>query len=668
MTDNTKFALMYGAGNIGRGFIGERFYLSGYRTVFVDINDDVVNAMNRGGEYPLYITNGGEYDETMIKNVSAINGKDAAATAAMIARCDVAATAVGVNVLPYIAGNLADGIIERYESGKLPLNIIICENMIDCDKYLRSLIKAELDKRGVCADVTAYFADSVGLIEASVGRMVPQTPDYLRERNFLSVCAERYGVLPIDADAIVGELPNIDGVVPKSNFEFYIKRKLYMHNMSHAALAYLGFQKGYEFIAECAEDEEIIAVVKGALSESAAALSAEFGADITELDEHAADLLHRFKNKLLGDTVARVGKDTIRKLSPKDRLTGAYMLARKHTIGGENIYRGIKAALKFAPPPDFDPQSHEVSEYAKAHGEAEAMKKYCGITPHSTAVRIHQLSQRGNRSQMMSYVIEIESCDEKHIVVIDGGTKNDAEYLHGYLQGLCGEIPRVDLWILTHAHSDHTDAFYEIVKNYSGDFVIEKLMYNFPSADITAEHDPHGSADAIRMLEQLLPQIEKDTRVIKAEQGAILTVGGASFEILYTPRTPSPEFTVNIANNASTVIRMESMGQSVLFLADLGEEAGAKMLKTVPHEKIKSDFVQMAHHGQSGVSREFYDVCAPRACLWCTPEWLWNNDAGGGYNTHTWTTVETREWMAAVKHHFIAKDGTKIIELPYTFR
>jgi len=370
---------MYGAGNIGRGFIGERFYLSGYRTVFIDINDEVVDAMNRDGAYPLYVTDGDEYAETTIQKVSAVNGKDVSAVACKIAQCEVMATAVGVNVLPYIASNLANGIVKRYEAGKIPLNIIICENMIDCGKYLRSLIQTEFDKRAVSSDVTDYFARDVGLIEASVGRMVPQTPGDLREHNLLSVCAEPYGVLPIDADAVVGELPAIDGVQPRGNFEFYIKRKLYMHNMSHATLAYLGFEKGCEYIAEAAENSEIYETVKAALSESAQALSLEFNADIAELHEHAADLLHRFKNKLLGDTVLRVGKDTIRKLSPNDRLTGAYLLSKKHGLDAANIHKGIKSALKFSPPMEFDPQSYEVSEFAKEFGEDEAMKKYCSI-------------------------------------------------------------------------------------------------------------------------------------------------------------------------------------------------------------------------------------------------------------------------------------------------
>lgn len=374
-----KTAIMYGAGNIGRGFIGERFYLSGYHTVFVDINEEILNLMTADGCYPLYTTDGDKYKESIIKNISGVNGRDADTVAEQIAGCDIMATAVGVNVLPYIAGNIAAGIIRRYESGEKPLNIIICENLINCDKYLRKLILEHLEKIGADQKIISYFNESIGLIEASVGRMVPQTPDEIKAKNPLSVCVEAFCTLPVDADAIKGDFPELNGVEPKPHFELYIRRKLYMHNMSHAILAYLGFQKGYTYIWEAAEDNEIYAIAEAALHESAEALSIEYNADIDELNAHSADILSRFKNKLLGDTVLRVGKDTIRKLSPNDRLTGAYTLARKHGINAEHIYSGITAALKFNPPEDFDPQSHEVFEYAKEFGNEAAMKKYCNL-------------------------------------------------------------------------------------------------------------------------------------------------------------------------------------------------------------------------------------------------------------------------------------------------
>jgi len=117
------------------------------------------------------------------------------------------------------------------------------------------------------------------------------------------------------------------------------------------------------------------------------------------------------------------------------------------------------------------------------------------------------------------------------------------------------------------------------------------------------------------------------------------------------------------------VFRMEAAGQSVLFTGDLGVEGGNQTLETVFAEKLRADFVQMAHHGQNGVGRNFYEAVLPKGCFWSTPVWLWNNDAGKGYNTHSWKTVEVRGWMEelGVKTHFINKDGTCVVTLPYRF-
>ena len=90
------------------------------------------------------------------------------------------------------------------------------------------------------------------------------------------------------------------------------------------------------------------------------------------------------------------------------------------------------------------------------------------------------------------------------------------------------------------------------------------------------------------------------------------------------------------------------------------------MLETVPAQELRADFVQMAHHGQNGVKQSFYQAVSPRACLWNTPDWLWDNDAGGGFNTGPWRTVEVRGWMEqlGVRHHFVSKDGEQAISLP----
>ena len=281
-------------------------------------------------------------------------------------------------------------------------------------------------------------------------------------------------------------------------------------------------------------------------------------------------------------------------------------------------------------------------------------------------VQMHFLAQKDRptpRTQMMSFLIVTE---HRHAIVIDGGNKQDTEYFHGYIQGLLGPRPHIDLWILTHAHEDHTDVLYEMLRRFPDDFTLDTLVYHFPSCAFARQYDP-DSAHTVTELEELKPVLlQKGTRLCVPEKGDVLEVDGVRLTVL---RTFNPQFTGNVMNNASMVFRMDACGQSVLFTGDLGIEGGEETLRTVPAELLRCDFVQMAHHGQQGVNRRFYEAVHPKACLWATPLWLWENNAGKGFDTHIWKTVEVRGWIEemGVKHHFINKDGTQVIELPYPF-
>ena len=120
-------AVMYGAGAIGRGFIGQKFYLSGYDTTFIDVNMTVVDAINAAGEYPVYVTGKDGYDEQPVKNVDAVDGRDNEKVIKTIAECDILATALGVNVIKFVAPLIAKAVEKRYADGGKPLNILICE-------------------------------------------------------------------------------------------------------------------------------------------------------------------------------------------------------------------------------------------------------------------------------------------------------------------------------------------------------------------------------------------------------------------------------------------------------------------------------------------------------------------------------------------------------------
>lgn len=335
-----KKAVMYGAGNIGRGFIGMLFSQSGYEVSFVDVAEQVVNTLNREHSYPVRIVSSEGYEDIEVKNVRAVNGNDTGAVAEAIAECDVMATAVGVNILKFIVPNLAAGIRERKNRGGGPLNLIICENLMDANKVLEGMLKEVLTP-----EERDWFDGNVGLVEASIGRMVPVQTEEMKDGNPLRVCVEAYGFLPVDKAGFKGEIPQIQNMIPFEPFDFYIKRKLYVHNMGHAVCAYLGLYLGKKYIYEAIDNADIQLMVTEAMTESALALSKRYQVPLEELLLHGQDLRMRFTNSALGDTCARVGGDPRRKLSPADRLTGASRLCMEEGIFPAFVSAGTAGAV-----------------------------------------------------------------------------------------------------------------------------------------------------------------------------------------------------------------------------------------------------------------------------------------------------------------------------------
>ena len=334
-------AVMYGAGNIGRGFIGAVFARSGYEVTFIDIAKETVTALRQEGRYPVRVLSDmGSKEDTWIEGVRAVDGRDLEQASDTIAGADIMATAVGVRALPLIAPVIAEGLRKRFVRSEAPLNIIICENFINANRILSGFIKEHLNGKD-----RTIFDKRVGLVEAAIGRMVPLQTGEMQDGNPLRVCVEAYGFLPVDRNAFIGKPPSLKGLVPFDQFDFYIQRKLFVHNMGHAICAYLGMLSGNRYIADAINRPEVLCITQNAMLESARALSAKYGMPLEDLIAHIQDLLCRFSNRALGDTCARVGADTERKLGPKDRFIGALKCCGEQGVIPAFISAGAAAAF-----------------------------------------------------------------------------------------------------------------------------------------------------------------------------------------------------------------------------------------------------------------------------------------------------------------------------------
>ena len=274
----------------------------------------------------------------------------------------------------------------------------------------------------------------------------------------------------------------------------------------------------------------------------------------------------------------------------------------------------------------------------------------------NTFGELYQLPTKTSQ-QSMCYVIKTR---EGKIIVIDSGNIGDGSYVLSFLKQVTGKtVPHVDAWFFTHLHGDHTNAFYTIATEYLDSITVDKFYYTFALDDewYTSKGLSLGSVNNFRTAIAKFPNSQKITMV----EGDRYVYDGFTFDVLLTMNSGFA-IPTNYLNNTSTIIRMTAGAQTVLFLGDAGTEEGAFLLSKYG-SALKSDFVQMAHHGQAGVEKDVYQAIAPTACLWPTPAWLYNNTNG------TYKTLEVRAWMEelGVKYHFIDKDGLQTIKFPYVF-
>ena len=252
-----------------------------------------------------------------------------------------------------------------------------------------------------------------------------------------------------------------------------------------------------------------------------------------------------------------------------------------------------------------------------------------------------------------SFILE---CGET-LLMVDGGFPSETPYLYEYLKALGGHITA---WFITHFHDDHMGALLTILQEHP-DVAVDGVYFNFPSDEFLHTHIPDG-CDMLEDLRRVTA--ERNIPTVTVQKGDVFTFDRDRIRVPVL-RTPDESITFNPINNSSIVFRFEVDGKSILFLGDLGIEGGSQLLDMYP-EGLHADFLQMAHHGQDGVSEACYAAIRPNYCLWPTPSWVWDNMGPRGYDTGCFTTLFTRGWMSAlrcVKRHYLMIHGTHVIDL-----
>lgn len=381
--------VLFGAGKIGRSFIGQLFARSGFEVVFADIFEPVIEALNQRGSYTVVIKKQEGDENIEVKNVRGVPASDREKIAAELADCTLTAVSVGQKGLMGVAPALADGLLRRMELyGLRPLDIILAENMRDANIFIENLLKEHLP-----ADFP--LNEMVGLIETSIGKMVPIMPVAVQQSDPLLVYAEAYNTLILDKKAFKNPIPEVTGLAPKENIKAWVDRKSYIHNFGHAAGAYAGYRADpsavymYQVLAR----EEVYNSTRRAMLQSAEVLMRKYPGEFTSeaLTDHIDDLLTRFMNKALGDTVYRVGCDLKRKLYRTDRILSPLIDGLEMGLPVDGIAKAFADGLKFRAADENGRMFPEDADFAaklETDGLDRNLENFCGLNPDTDAAVI----------------------------------------------------------------------------------------------------------------------------------------------------------------------------------------------------------------------------------------------------------------------------------------
>lgn len=363
-------ALHFGAGNIGRGFIGLLLSSNGFQVSFADVSDVLIDAIKEEGKYRVILADE-SHEAISVEGVLGINSaKEPEALKEAVLQADLITTAVGVSIVPHIGRALLHGIKERLHQEKItPFSIIACENAVGATKVLKDALYEGLSEKE-----RALAEEYIGFPNSAVDRIVPMQ----KNENLLDVQVEPFFEWVVEEDAVKGDLLNLKGVHYVKDLTPYIERKLFTVNTGHAATAYLGLLKGHETVLQAMGDEEVEDAVRGVLQETSDYIVKNYGFEEKEHKAYVEKILGRFKNPYISDDLTRVARSPIRKISPSDRFVKPALGLLSLGEEPKNLAGAIAALLLYVN--EEDPEAVTLQKDLKERGLSEVLHKYAGLS------------------------------------------------------------------------------------------------------------------------------------------------------------------------------------------------------------------------------------------------------------------------------------------------
>ncbi|MBY5021940.1 mannitol-1-phosphate 5-dehydrogenase [Streptococcus suis] len=365
-----KQAVHFGAGNIGRGFIGEILFENDFEIAFVDVNETIIDALNQRHAYEIEIAEEGQR-HIAVSGVRGINNRqNPEEVVAALATADLVTTAIGPNILPFIAGLVAEGIEARRQAGNTqPLDVLACENMIGGSAFLYEEVKKHLSEEGL-----AYAAEFVGFPNAAVDRIVPAQS----HEDPLFVVVEPFNEWVVETQGMKNPNLKLEGVHYEADLEPFIERKLFSVNSGHATSAYTGAHFGATTILEALQNPEVKSKVEAVLAEIRSLLIAKWGFEEQALVDYHKVIISRFENPYIVDDVARVARTPIRKLGYDERFIRPIRELRERGLSYDNLLATFSYIFGYKD--ETDEQSVQLQALLQEKSLPEVVAEVTGVT------------------------------------------------------------------------------------------------------------------------------------------------------------------------------------------------------------------------------------------------------------------------------------------------
>ncbi len=375
--------LIWGAGRIGRGFVGDLFFSEEYDLVFVDQSQSLIDQLEDNGTYTV-VRAFSETDVTRVSvsNFQALHTSQSQKIDQVVSTVDVIAVATFPKDFETVAQKIQKALLIRKQSGiDEPINIIICTNLVHAGPVFEEALYAGLEK-----SQRDYFKRFVGVVESLIIRIAPPAPEAEVQKDPLVVWTNGYSIFPVDKKGFRGDIPELSFFRLVDDMRAEEIRKMYTYNMCHAVLGYHGLQKGYHLLVDCLADLDLRQEAEGALEEVSIALQREYGFTEPEIGDWISNVLSQTNNRTIGDTVVRMAADPMRKLRKEDRLIGPALLCLENNVDPVHIIRAIGAALHYEQ--QDDASAVKLNEEIRKYGISKAIHRICGLGEEPLEVKL----------------------------------------------------------------------------------------------------------------------------------------------------------------------------------------------------------------------------------------------------------------------------------------